>query len=235
MFGCAIVGEEYIAAMEAHANDRHLRRAFQDMALQSARPGACIFDFGAGPGVDAKLYAAKGYKVLAYDADPRMCSALCRHCAPEIAAQQLELYQGPYHAFLEQQARQIRGSQNVGLVTADFAPLNLVDDPHALFAALHELTAPGAALLASVLNPNFVGDMHLRWWWKHRWGYWRRGYFCIHGAAGDVFRRSHREFARQAEPYFSLQSVHSVPVISSQVCRGASPLSRFMFLLFARR
>jgi len=237
MFGCATVGEAYIAEMQVKASDRHARRAFQDLALQIALPGSCIFDFGAGPGVDAKLYAAQSRRVLAYDADPRMCSAFGRHCDTEIAAQQVVLYQGPYPEFLQEQVRKISRTHSVGLVTANFAPLNLIDNPKALFAALHVLTAPGAVLLASVLNPNFLGDLDQRWWWKSRWTYWRRGYFCVHGAAGDVFRRSHHELAAQAAPYFSLQSVHALPVTrpSSQISPGTSLLSRFLFLQFARR
>lgn len=236
MFGCAIVGEAYIAAMQVHASDRHARRAFQDLALEIAPPGAFIFDFGAGPGIDAKLYATQGRKVLAYDADPRMCSALRRHCAAELAGRHIELYEAPYPEFLQQQVREIRSAHPVGLVTANFAPLNLVGNPRALFAALHVLTAPNAVLLASVLNPSFLGDMHQHWWWKSRWRLWRHGYFCVHGVAGDVLRRSLQELAAQAAPYFCLHSVRSLPVTrrSSQLSRGASPLSRYLFVQLQR-
>ena len=91
-------GEEYVAAITALESDRGARRAFQDLALELAPPGTALFDFGAGPGIDAKHYAARGRKVLAYDVDSRMCAAFVRHCRDEIAAGQIELHQGGYRS-----------------------------------------------------------------------------------------------------------------------------------------
>jgi SAM-dependent methyltransferase len=228
-----IAGDEYIAAIQARSSDRRVRLAFQDLVLHLSRPGSCIFDFGAGPGIDAKLYAERGRQVIAYEVDSQMCEAFNRHCGPEIAAGQVVLYQADYRDFLARQTPEIRQRQAIGLVTANFAPLNLIEDLHALFAALHALTAPGALLLASVLNPGYLGDLQYRWWWAHRWEYWRAGHFCIQGAHGHIFRRSCRDLASLAKPYFMLQSLRGPPVIRGS--RGPLALARYLFVLFSRQ
>jgi len=47
----------YVAAITAGEADRRARKAFQDLVLRIATPGAVLFDFGAGPGLDARFYA----------------------------------------------------------------------------------------------------------------------------------------------------------------------------------
>jgi SAM-dependent methyltransferase len=219
--------------MQVRACDRRARNAFLDLALALAQPGRCIFDFGAGPGIDAKPYAAAGFKVLAYDVDTLMCSALEEHCSQEIASGRVTLYQGDYQSFLEDQIPQIRQQHTIGLITANFAPLSLIDDLSALFAALHQLTAPDAMLLASVLNPDYPGDWSYRWWWAHRFTYWRNGRFCIHGEHDNIHRRSRRTLAALAAPWFTLQSVHGLPLPG--LARGIPALNRYLFLLYKRR
>lgn len=233
-------GEEYVAAITALESDRRARQAFQDLVLKIAAPGGCIFDFGAGPGIDAKFYAARGFKVVAYDVDPRMCGSFARHCHPEIESGQIHLCQGSYREFVDVHAPNLRRQHEIAVVTANFAPLSLIDDPHELFAALHALTRRKAVFLASVLNPSFVGDMRYGWWWGNRFQYWRQGHFCVAGAATNIFRRSLRDFASLAAPYFTLENVirglpgaADAPIRSSG--RAALATSRYLFLLFAKR
>jgi SAM-dependent methyltransferase len=233
-----ITGKEYIEAITRLESDRRARAAFHDRVLNMTARGACIFDFGCGPGLDAKFYAQQGFRVVAYDVDPRMCATFAEYCAPEIESGQVELLQGDYRYFLDTLVPALRKRYEVAVITANFAPLSMIADLPELFAGFHALASAGTRILASVLHPYFVGDMPYRWWWKARPLCWCRGYFCITHAAGAVFRRSADNFSAQAAPYFTLQAVVPGRPAAPQP-RRASPLalatSRYMFLLFARQ
>jgi SAM-dependent methyltransferase len=232
-------GEEYVAAITARELDRVTRRAFQELALSLVTPGTCIFDFGAGPGMDAKFYADQGRRVIAYDRDPRMRAAFIRRCHGEIERGQIKLCEENYPQFIRERIPALRRQHDIGLVTCNFAPLNLVDDLPELFRALHELTGPGARVLASVLNPWFVGDMVCTWWWTRRLRYWSEGWFPLHAAGTIVMWRSRTNFAAQAMPYFALEAVpRNLPAGADPMQRAAGRgafTSQYMFLLFARR
>jgi SAM-dependent methyltransferase len=235
-----VAGEEYLAAITALDSDRRARLAFQDLVQRMAPSGACIFDFGAGPGIDAKFYAARGFRVVAYDVDPRMCAAFRRLCSEELAAGQIQLCRGNYREFMDTPLPVLRGQHDIALATANFAPLSLIDEPHELFAKLHALLGPQAKFIASVLNPDFVGDLRYGWWWANRLGYWRRGYFSVTGAEMNVYRRSLRNFATLAAPYFTLEQVlRGLPGAAASSGRGVGGLgrltSRYLFLIFAKR
>jgi SAM-dependent methyltransferase len=233
-----VTGDEYLQFITGREPSRRIRRAFQDLVLAVAPPGACIFDFGCGPGIDAKLYAQKGFKVVAYDVDDEMCATFSRYCEPEIAAGQVVLLRGDYRHFRETLVPMIRERFEVTLITSNFAPLSMVADLPELFASFHALARSGAQIVASVLHPYFVGDMRHRWWWKARPLLWRHGVFSITHQAGEVFRRSADHYSTQAAGYFTLRA--AVDAWSRRVPRRgerASPLvlarNRFMFLLYA--
>ncbi len=231
-------GEEYVAALSE--SDRSARRAFQETVLELAAPGSCLFDFGSGPGLDAKDYAARGFRVVAYDNDPRMCQAFTAYCGAEIKRGQVTLYQGLYRDFLARQAAAIGERYAIDLVTSNFAPLNLIEQPRELFAALHALTTARGKILASVLSPWFVGDLRYPWWWANRSRYQRDGRFCVAGAGGGIFRRARADFAAQAAPYFRLETVlrgrPRRPGARLHSSGSASlAMSRYMFLLFAKQ
>ena len=233
-------GEEDVDATTPLESDRRARQAFRDLVLRIAVPGGCIFDFGAGCGSDAKFYAARGFRVVAYDVDPRICASFARHCRPEIESGQIHLCQGGYREFVDVHVPDLRRQHEIAVVAANFAPLSLIDDPHELFATLHALTQPKAEFLASVLNPYFIGDLRYAWWWGNRLTYWRQGHFCVAGAATNIFRRSLRNFAALAAPYFALENViRGLPgaaVAQIRSSHGAAlATSRYLFLLFAKR
>lgn len=233
-------GEEYVAAINALESDRRARQAFQDLVLKIAAPGSCIFDFGAGPGIDAKFYAGHGFKVVAYDVDASMCESFARHCQREIEAGQIHLCQGAYREFVDVHVPALRRQYDIGVATANFAPLSLIDDPHELFAKLHALTGPKAKFLASVLNPSFIGDLRYGWWWANRVTYARQGHFSVAGTATNIFRRSLHNFAALAAPYFLLEcTLRGLPGADSAPLRScgrwALATSRYLFLLFAKR
>jgi len=238
-----VTGAQYVAQLTARESDRRARAAFRGLVLRLAPPGATLFDFGCGTGLDARFYAERGFFVQAYDVDREMCDYFTTDCGDLIDTGRVLLERGCYEDFL---ARERSGA--VDLVTANFAPLNLIDDLHELFDAFHALTAPGGHVLASVLSPYFVGDLRYPWWWRNLPALARAGRFSVPGAQAPICRRRLADFATQAFPYFSLENVF--PGLPARRVREADGLPvgtgtrrawlrltacRFMFLLFARR
>jgi SAM-dependent methyltransferase len=238
-------GARYVEALSALPSDRLARSAFQDLVLRIARPGAALFDFGAGPGIDARFYAGFGFRVGAYDVDPGMCDFFSVHCGALIQAGQIELHTGTYPDFLASEAP--AGATRADLVTSNFAPLNLIEDLRSLFLKFHALTAPDGKVLASVLSPYFLGDLRYRWWWSNCRQLWRKGHFAVPGARGPIVRRRLADFAAQSAPYFALKRVFpGLPSIRERDAHGIDMSRRgsrawlrlmncrFMFLLFEK-
>lgn len=232
--GRIVTGAEYVGAITATASDRRYRKEFQRLALRLSAPGEALFDFGSGPGIDARFYAEHGRRVAAYDVDPQMSEYLAGHCRDLIATGAVRLEEGSYTEFLA------RGAAAEGwqaeLVTANFAPLNLIDDLSALFAKLAAITSPTGAILASVLNPYFAGDLRYGWWWRNLGTFLRQGRYAVRGTQALIWRRSLAEYERQCTPSFHLEEVFAGT--SRRACaRGLRlPLTtcRFMFLLFRK-
>jgi len=234
-------GARYVEAISALPSDRRARAAFQDLVMRIARPGAALFDFGAGPGIDARFYAERGFRVGAYDVDPGMCDYFSVHCRELIQAGQITVNTGTYPDFLASETP--CDAPEIDLVTSNFAPLNLVKDLQGLFRKFHTLTAPNGKVLASVLSPYFVGDLRYRWWWSNCRRLWRKGHFAVPGAHGPIVRRRLAEFAAQSAPYFVLKRVFpGLPSYADGIdmnrhgSRAWLRLTscRFMFLLFEK-
>jgi SAM-dependent methyltransferase len=227
-----VAGAEYVAAINAHSSDRRYRAAFQQLALRYAPRGGAILDFGAGPGLDARVYGESGRRVLAYDVDERMYSYLCEQCAALIAQRLVSAMCADYGDFLTAELPQ------VDLVTANFAPLNLIDDLHGLFAKFHAVTNPGGAVLASVLSPYYAGDLGYRWWWRNLARLVRDGRYFVPGTQARIWRRRLADFSLQAAPYFFLERVfpgnlRSVPARMPGAWLTLAT-ARFAFLLLRR-
>ena len=204
--GRNIAGAEYVQALTARESDRRARAAFQARALGLAPAGARIYDFGAGPGLDARHYALAGRRVEAYDIDPTMCEYFAGYCADLIERGVVVLHAPDYGAFLGAAPRAPQAAAD--LVTANFAPLNLVTDLGALFAALAALLRPGGRMLASVLNPYYAGDLRYGWFWRNLPRFLASGRFAVPGAQALIWRRSLAVYAACAAPYFVLERVH---------------------------
>jgi hypothetical protein len=104
-----------------------------------------VFDFGVGPGIDARWYAEHGLRVFVYDIDPRMSDYLAARCHDFIVSGTVKLRRGSYQEFLAGAAP--AAGDRVELVTSNFVPLNLIDDLPQLFvrlAALHHSHWRGA-------------------------------------------------------------------------------------------
>ena len=243
--GQIITGERYVTQITARQSDRLARAEFRDVVRKLLEPGATVFDFGAGTGMDARFYTEQGFKVAAYDVDPQMCEFFAAHCQDLIEAGRVTLTGGGYRDFL---ARPTPHAPAVDLVTANFAPLNLIADLRELFAKFHQLTNPGGRVLASVLSPYFIGDLKYRWWWRNVLRLWRTGRYSVPGAQAPIVRRRVSDFAEQSMPYFTLRSVlrglptpgrrNNASVGSDARAFGtvlSLSTSRYMFLLFERR
>jgi SAM-dependent methyltransferase len=241
-----LTGAEYVRQITSLESDRRARSAFQDLVLRIAPPGAALFDFGAGPGIDARFFAECGFPVEAYDVDPKMREFFTAYCRDLIDSGRVTLDGGTYREFLTRKTA--TAGHRADLIISNFAPLNLVDDLHELFAKFHELTGPDGKVLASVLSPYFIGDMRYRWWWRNAPRLWRDGHYFMPGPQAPHIRRRLADFIALSSPYFKLASVfrglpsyraqHSGGVNSSSGsryawCRAAT--SRFMFLLFEKR
>jgi SAM-dependent methyltransferase len=230
--------------MTARRADRSARAAFQDRVLKITKPGSMVFDFGSGPGLDARFYAERGFMVGAYDVDPQMREYFRDHCREFIDSGQVALDGGNYPDFLLREVQP--GARLADLVTSNFAPLNLVEDLPALFAKFHALTGPGGRILASVLNPYFVGDLTYGWWWRNAARLWRGGRFSVAGTAGPIIRRDTANFSTQCLPFFCLDRVFAgAPPSSRHIAEGLEVGGqrfarlhlckfRYMFLLFRK-
>jgi SAM-dependent methyltransferase len=240
-----ITGADYVKQITALESDQRARAAFVRLALEIAAPGANIFDFGAGPGMDARFYAQHGRSVAAYDVDANMCDYFAEHCRDLISTGQVKLEIGTYQEFL---ARHRSSTESgIDLVTSNFAPLNLIADLNELFAAFHAVTVPNGKVLASVLNPYYVGDMRYRWWWRNAPRLWRHGSFAVPGAQAPIVRRRLADFSARAAPFFKLERVFRglpasrMPRMNGIDVRGGVgytwtrlTTSRFLFLLFRK-
>jgi SAM-dependent methyltransferase len=239
-----VTGAQYVAQLDARGSDRRARAAFRGLVLRLAQPGATLFDFGCGPGEDARFYAERGFFVQAYDVDEERCDHFASHCRDLIGSGQVTLERGAYEDFLARD----RSGAAVDLITANFARLNLVVDLHELFAAFHELTAPGGRVLASVLSPYFFGDLRYRSWWRKLPALTRTRRHSMPGDQAPIGRRTLPDLAAQSFPYFALEKVF--PGLPARRVREAAGLPleggtrrawlrltgcRFMFLLFTRR
>ncbi len=241
-----VTGAEYVEQITARASDRRARAAFHDLVLELALPGATLFDFGAGTGMDARFYAERGFAVRAYDVDPAMCEHFMAHCRQLMAEGRVTLESGPYREFLARPG--LDGGRGVDLITANFAPLNLIENLQELFAKFHALTAPDGKVLASVLSPYFLGDLRYGWWWRNLPSLVQAGRFSVPGAQAPIVRRRLADFAAQSTPYFTLHSAYrGLPAVGGRAARGIEvsggargawlrlTTCRFMFLLFTRR
>jgi SAM-dependent methyltransferase len=198
-------GAEYVDQINAQESDRRTRSAFRDLVLSIAPPRAKLFDFGAGPGIDARFFAEHGCTIDAYDVDPRMREFFSDHCRDLIDSGRVTLDGSAYREFLTRTTADNSGRAD--LVISNFAPLNLVDDLHELFGKFNTLTAPNGRIFASVLSPWFIGDMRSRSWWRDAPRLWRDGQVFLPGPQAPYYRRLLRNFRTASAPHFRLSRV----------------------------
>jgi SAM-dependent methyltransferase len=227
-------GAEYVDQINAQESDRRVRSAFRDLVLSIAPPRAKLFDFGAGPGIDARFFAERGFAIDAYDVDPRMREFFSDHCRDLIDSGRVTLDGGAYREFLTRTT--IDDGRRADVVISNFAPLNLVDDLHELFGKFDALTGPKGRVFASVLSPWFIGDMRSRLWWRDAPRLWRDGQVFLPGPQAPYYRRLLRNFRAASAPHFRLSRVfYSNAVDRPRDGRFAwlyAARCRYVFLLF---
>jgi SAM-dependent methyltransferase len=171
--------------------DRTVRQEFQKMALDLSPAGADMLDFGAGTGIDAKVYAANGHPTFVYEPSQVMHDCLLRHCHHEIARKTVIPVTRPL-------------SHKVQVVTANFAVLNHIVDHRSLFEEFSQVIAGGGFFLASMLSPYYLGDARYRWWWANMMNLVRRGCYPSPGES-HIHRFASRAVAHAASPHFRLE------------------------------
>jgi SAM-dependent methyltransferase len=205
-------GEQYHQFILSSPSDQSVREEFQALVLEGLPAGADILDFGAGTGIDAKVYVARGHRVFVHEPSEAMRAHLAVHCSEEIASGRIITVTRPLTC-------------KVHAVTANFAVLDHFSDHTALFDELSRVVTPGGFVLASMLNPYYAGDARYGWWWANVMNLLRRGRYAIASESG-VHRFAPGVVARAAVPHFTLERF---------VPRGLGcALRPFMFLLFRR-
>ena len=185
------VGEQYHHFIQTSPRDQAVRDRFQTIALDLLPAGARVLDFGAGTGIDAKLFAAHGHHTFVYEPSQAMVEYLAQYCRDEIASENIVTVALPLTC-------------KVHAVTANFAVLNHFEDHTALFETLSGLVEPGGFVLASMLNPYFLGDARYGWWRSNVINLMRHGRYAI-DSESRIHRFTPRVVARAAAPYFRLE------------------------------
>lgn len=205
-------GEQYHQVMLASPRDRLVRDRFQKLALDLLPAGASVLDFGAGTGIDAKVYAAAGHPTFVHEPSAAMCEYLAQHCRDEIACKTIVTATLPLAC-------------KVHAVTANFAVLNHFADHTVLFEELSHVVQQDGFVLANMLNPYYLGDARYGWWRANVMNLLRHGHYAI-TSESCIHRFSPRVVARAAAPYFRLESL---------IPRGFGlATDLYMFLLFRR-
>lgn len=205
-------GQQYHEFILASRRDRRVRDVFQEMALDLLPTGGNVLDFGAGTGIDAKVYAAHGHRTFVYEPSDAMRAYLTEYCRDEIECKTVIAAAQPL-------------TQKIQAVTANFAVLNHFEDHTSLFDEFSRVIDPGGFVLASMLNPFYLGDARYGWWRANLLNLVRRGrYPCP--SESHIHRFSPRVVVRAAMPHFRLERL-----IPRGFGWAAQP---YMFLLFRR-
>ncbi|WP_109126432.1 methyltransferase domain-containing protein [Dyella sp. C11] len=205
-------GAQYHDFMLGSAPDQRVRERFQKTALSLLPAGATVLDFGAGTGIDARAYAAQGHPTYVYEPSDAMRDYLSQHCQSEIAQKSIVPVALPLAC-------------DVHAVTANFAVLNHIVDPRQLFEDLSHIVPSGGFVLASMLNPYYLGDARYRWWRANAWKLMRHGRYAIESES-RIHRFAPRLMARAALPHFRFERLMPGGLgMATQL---------YMFLLFRR-
>jgi hypothetical protein len=206
-------GKAYHDFMLASTRDRKVRQRFQREALRLLPSQAKIFDFGAGTGIDAKAYAAHGHCVFVHEPAESMWTHFACYCREELAEGRII-------------RSELTTTPPVHLVTANFAVLNLIANRRELFEQFARVAAPGGYVLASLLNPYFLGDAKYRWWRKNLDNLMRSGEYTVSGENGPICRFTPAVVARDAAPTFRIAGVD--PKLAGL------PIRRYVFMRFQK-
>ncbi|GLQ91570.1 class I SAM-dependent methyltransferase [Dyella acidisoli] len=205
-------GEQYHNFILTSQRDLLVRGRFQKMALDLLPEGADVLDFGAGTGIDAKAFAAKGHRTFVYEPSEAMGEYLAKYCSDEIERKSIVAVPSPL-------ACKVQG------VIANFAVLNHFESHALLFEELSRVVHRGGFVLTSMLNPYYLSDARYAWWRANLLNLLLRGHYAI-DSESRIHRFTPGAVARAAEPYFQLERLTP---------RGFGLATQlYMFLLFRR-
>ena len=205
-------GQQYHQFILSSPRDCAVRQRFQGMALELLADGEDVLDFGAGTGIDAKVFAAHGHRTFVYEPAGSMSEYLAEYCRDEIADETVVAIPSPLAC-------------KVHAATADFAVLNYFDDHTLLFNQLSHVIDHEGFFLASMLSPYYLPDMRYGWWWKNMLSFIQHGHYGV-SSESHVHRFAPSMVAHAATPYFRLERMtpHGIG-LAGQL---------YMFLLFRR-
>ncbi len=185
----------------------------------------------AGPGLDARFFAERGFTIDAYDVDPRMAEFFTSHCRQLIQDGRVNLTGGSYRQFLARDAPFTADCAH--LVVSNFAPLNLVDDLSELFVKFNILTTPRGQVLASVLIPATCRKCAAAGGGAARHVCGAMASCSCPGPQAPHYRRLLRHFRVASAPHFRLARVFpGLPSLEGRSAWLQLAMSRYMFLLF---
>jgi 2-polyprenyl-3-methyl-5-hydroxy-6-metoxy-1,4-benzoquinol methylase len=207
-------GKAYHEFMLGSPRDRTVRERFQQLVFRLMPPHGTILDFGAGTGIDARCYATKGFKVLVHEPSEANLGYLREHCRQEIAKGKIVI-------------TDLSVAQKVEMIVTNFAVLNLIGDHPALFAKFAGLLAPRGFVLASLLNPFFLGDARYAWWRRNLRTLLAKGVYAVDGEFDRIYRFAPSVVSRAARPDFTdLACIPAWPRLA---------MSRYLFMLFQKQ
>jgi SAM-dependent methyltransferase len=204
--------EQYHNFILASPRDQLVRDRFQKLVLDLLPEGAGVLDFGAGTGIDAKAYVAKGHFTFVYEPSAAMCEYLAQYCRDEITRKTMVSVTLPLTC-------------KVQAVTANFAVLNHFADHTLLFEELAQVVQRDGFVLVNMLNPYYLGDARYGWWRANIMNLMRHGHYAI-ASESSIHRFTPGVMARAAAPHFRMERV---------IPRGFGlATDPYMFLLFRR-
>jgi SAM-dependent methyltransferase len=156
------IASQYDDQVDGLPHNRAMRDAFRQRVAALVQPGGTILDFGCGTGIDAAWYAARGYRVIAYDISPAMVVVLRARCEDDIAQGRIVPVVGELSALEES----LQHHSDLDGVAANFAVLYHIRDLEPLFDRLGPRIRPGAPLVASLLSPFYQANLRRPGWWR---------------------------------------------------------------------
>jgi SAM-dependent methyltransferase len=224
----------YDGQVDGLADNRAIRDAFRSRVAMLAGECGTILDFGCGTGIDAAWYAKQGHRVVAYDISPAMLQVLRTRCSGEITRGRINPIAAGDFKELESTLERM---PPLGAIAANFAVLNHVDDLAPLLASLSTYLAPGAPLVASVLNPWYRGDMRQRWWWRGLLRSRRTGAIALRGDV-TTYRYFLRTVVRVLPSSLTLADVGRADTTGwkslGSSTRGFASRAQFLFIVLRR-
>lgn len=206
-------GKAYHDFMLASRQDLGVRSQFRRLVYRYTPRGGTILDFGAGTGIDAKVYAEKAFRVLVYEPCAENRAYLREYCREEISNGTIVV--------VDLEMKEIADT-----IVANFAVLNLLADQRTLFTTFDRVLAASGYVVVNLLNPFYLGDARYRWWRENLIPLLRNGCYVVEGNDGPVYRFTPAAIAHAARPAFRRIALYP---------RGPGvAMSRYMFLVFRK-